>query len=115
MSYFKHNAIIITAWCHDTAVETHDKALELFDREMVSEIMISPYSGFESFMIGPDGGKETREASGDFDDKRTDFIQWLHRYNNACSDSDDKIPVCFVEVSYGGDDARTNIEAYNNE
>lgn len=115
MSKFKHHAIIVTCWDNDAAVETRDKAMCLFHPEMVTPIIESPYGGFKSFMVVPDGGKETRNMSSIYDEARELYVKCLHAYNVDCAKSDDKIPVDFIEVSFGGDDARSNIENYNNE
>lgn len=56
--------------------KTHEKAKELFG-PLVSEFITSDFNGYKTFMIAPDGSKEGREETDEFDHKRQELADYI--------------------------------------
>lgn len=90
-----HHHVIVVTCCAEEKIEIgYWKAVGIFGDGRVSTIMKSPWNGYYSFFIGPDGSKEGWPESSEGDSQREEFIEWLDgkENNEWCSG---------VEVSYG--------------
>lgn len=76
MGHFRHDVIIVTDFEKEPVQAARQKAVELFG-DLVTPIVSSPHNGFYTFFIGPDGGKEGREFSDDFDARRKQYREYL--------------------------------------
>lgn len=94
MGTFSHNAIVVTCWDNDHLIDAHEKAEEVFEGDLVSEIVAGQINGYSSFFVAPDGSKEGWEASKERDVQRDEFTSWLHdnRERNYCA---------WIEVMFG--------------
>lgn len=99
MGYIRHHAIILT---HYDRAEIDDarRFAELcnLNPTPVSE---SPYNGYLTFFIPPDGSKEGWSQSNDGNEERKrlkQFIRKRHQYMD------------WTEISYGGDDGHSLVE-----
>ncbi len=93
MGWHQHHCIVLTSSEEDIEL-ARDKALELFESNLVSDILNSKSNGYYTLVITPDGSKEGWEKSNDNDLKRTEFVAWLKREMKQTD---------FVEVQFGGD------------
>lgn len=108
MGYIRHHAIIVTTWKKELLSLAHEKAKEIF-RITVSEIIRSPLNDYYSFFIAPDGSKEERSDSYEGDKKRKQFIEWIHE--QVYEDGGNALK--FVEVFYGDDGGKSQVETHN--
>lgn len=97
MGYRRHHAIIVTG-CD--LKQVHKKAKKIFPQ--VSEILPPLINFTESFFIPPDGSKEGWADSNEGDDRRQEFIIYLHR--KTCD---------WVEVQYGDDEGINKVVRAN--
>jgi len=81
MGYMKHHSIIVTAWDEDKIKEAHNKAMELFDNKLISELVDGVTNSYKSFFIAPDGSKEGWTESIVYDGARGKFLNWLWKQN----------------------------------
>jgi len=100
MGYIKHNAIVVTSWDDEELEKIHNKAKEIFNEQLVSELVKGVINGQCSFFIAPDGSKEGWETSQECDVMRETFTEWL-RTEGRMND--------YVEVRFGGDDGQAYI------
>jgi len=95
MSYIKHDAVIATG-CRSTFIA----ACETFRNETRSEhrkFILGPVhgiNGFVTFVISPDGSKESWETSDELDGLRAAFVAIAKEHGASV-----------VEVRFGGDDS----------
>lgn len=101
MGTTKHHVIIVTAYNEQDIFKPHDRAKELFG-ELVTPINRSAYNEHYTFCICPDGSKQGRGWSDDFDLKRLLYKIWLDdfkvQFGNITTN-----PLLFFEVSYGSE------------
>ena len=102
MSYTKHHAIIVTGtWAQARDLRsTVYNIIALQDgpeivRLPVSYLMVSQINGYASFLVGPDGGNEFRDASAIGDSLRDLIIRALRNS-----------PTSWAEVQYGDQDGQ---------
>jgi len=95
MGMINHHAIVITSWDSQSITDALNKAKEIGLYTTV--IGASAVNGYLSFLVCPDGSKEGRELSSDFDAKRLEFKKWLRM---MCSDD---MHLEWVEISYSND------------
>lgn len=94
MGYIRHHAIIVTGNIEDVE-RAHKRALEIFKKEQVTNILPPATNGYSTFLIGPDGSKQGWETSNQGDDNRDDFIRYLKI---------SKYEFDWVVIQYGDDD-----------
>lgn len=94
MGYIKHNTIVVTTY-KDDIINYHNKANEIFDNKLVSNIVHGLTNGQSSFFIAPDGSKEGWETSNNCDKLREKFLDYLN-FNNVRPN--------YIEIIFGGDD-----------
>jgi hypothetical protein len=107
MGYIRHHTIVLTHWQKEKIVKAHKKALEIFDNQLVSDLVEGTRNEQVSFFIAPDGSKEFWPESYKFDKCRKDFITFLN--------SNKEVEwIKWVEVSIGDDniDEDTRIKNY---
>jgi hypothetical protein len=103
MGYMRHHGILITGFDKERVQVAHQKAREIFDETLVSEIKESVINGYYSFAIFPDGSKEGWTDSDRGDQNRVEFIAWLQ----AQLYEDKSSPYDWVLVQYGDDELET--------
>lgn len=113
MKTTQHNAVIITAFDKENAIEIREKIISIikkYEKEYVikanftnavSEVKKSVINEDYSFCLFPDGSKEGWSTSNEFDKIRTEIREYLNG-NETCY---------WVEVSYG--EIGSNIIAYS--
>ncbi len=94
MGMIVHNAIMVTECSESCMEKAYTKAKEIFG-DLCSEIINSPFNGYQSFFIAPDGSKEGWEDSDIFDRKRGDFFEWW---------TEQGLSGDVVELTYGNSD-----------
>jgi hypothetical protein len=102
MGTFQHHVIIVTGFdLPEFKFEViHNKAKEIFNKEipyysdinLVTEIMESNVNEWKTFFIAPDGSKEFWEHSITYDQRRSEFINYMKSTDGICE--------CIL-VSYG--------------
>ncbi len=93
MGTIQHHAFVVTGHS-DNIWKAHEEANRAFGGiASVTSVVPSPWNGFASFMIAPDGSKEEWKHSDDGDLARAKFVKWL-RENDLYR---------WVEVTYGAD------------
>ena len=103
MGYMQHRTIIVTAW------EKHihlirRKALEIFPKCLVSNIM-NPKLNSDAFLcIASDGSKEGWDESNIGDKRRDAFMKWLDAERIS-----DRLCVSYIEVQNYDDGQRRRI------
>lgn len=112
MGYMRHHAIIVSTSDEKFAAEALKQALEIFgDNGQVGPPMKSPVNKYSTFLIGPDGSKESWTDSEDGDSCRAAMIAWLDnkRYDDGSS------PLEWVEIQYGDEMGETVIVSHSDE
>ncbi len=111
MGYHIHHSIVVTSWEKKHLGMAHEKAVEIFPQELVSEIQGSIRNGYKSFFVAPDGSKEGWKESDEMDVKRREFMKWA----KAASSFD--VWIDAVEVAFGGDEGELNtrVVSHNEE
>lgn len=104
MGYIRHHAIVVTTWNEDKLAEAHDRATAIGLRP--TPIAEHQVNGGGSFLIPPDGSKEGWSDSEEGDNRRAQFRSWLR----GTDSSDGGHYIEWVEVAYGNDDGRADIE-----
>lgn len=66
-----------------------------------TDIMDSPYNGYMTFFIPPDGSKEGWQPSNDGDEERNRFKRFIRKRH---------LYLDWTEISYGGDDGYSKVE-----
>ena len=107
MGYMRHHSIAVTSW-KETITEIHEEAKKQFG-ELVSEIIFSPWNGYKSFFIAPDGSKEGWDESIEYDVKRHNFIKYLSGF--AYGDGSSSVRYC--EYYWSDDDKKCGIINFN--
>lgn len=109
MGYIRHHAIVVTGhdeWAHDSTLPTiHEARDAAVDAGCVAvtDVAVSPVNGYASFLVAPDGSKESWKESDEGDTARGQFIEWLRRRGDGGYYD-------WVEVVLGADDAEALIE-----
>lgn len=98
MGYLKHNAIVVTSWDQKSMKTAHDKAVEILGA-LVSPLINGVVNSQISFFVAPDGSKEGWSDSNKYDEKRSQYLDWL--IENCI--------VSYIEVRFGGDDDHESI------
>lgn len=75
MGYIRHHAIVVVGFDRERVEKAHVKAIEL--GMQVTNIVTSSINAYESFMVTPDGSKESWEESDAGDARRDEYIAWL--------------------------------------
>lgn len=103
MGYMRHHGFLVTCYKRSLIDEArlHAEALGL----VVSPVVESPWNGYTSFAVFPDGSKEGWEPSDEHDAARSSFATWLHRQRY----SDGSTPLDWIEVQYGDDNGEADI------
>lgn len=99
MGFIRHHAMIVTDWDTDRIQDLHRFAT--LCNLNPTPIMDSPYNGFRTFFIPPDGSKEGWQHSHDGDEERRRFKQFIRKRHPYCD---------WTEISYGGDDGHSQVE-----
>lgn len=100
MGYIRHQAIVVTG--RDNSAHGGTNCIGVARGRAValgllcSEIVAGGVNGYLSFLIAPDGSKEGRKTSDDFENLRAEWIRQT-RESESCVD--------WALVSFGGDDA----------
>jgi hypothetical protein len=113
VGYIRHHAIIVTGSNGDFIRRAHMEARVIAERHSIGgygEAIVSPLvgpfmNGAESFFVAPDGSKEGWAMSGDGDEFREEFVEWLR----AQAYDDGSSPLAWVEVQYGDDNRVTAV------
>lgn len=104
MGYMRHHAIIVTSWNSDMLHDAQQVAKEILAAadlpDLTSPIILSYTNGYGTFIVAPDGSKESWGTSNSGDDARDKFIEWLdaQRFGDGSSSLD------WAEVQYGDED-----------
>lgn len=109
MGYIKHHAIVVTSWNDESINLARNKAVEIFDPQMVSDIVEGVTNSQFSFFIGPDGSKEGWIDSNTGDIKRDSFIEWIHTIDYE----DGSNSLAYAELFFGEDNGKAAIERHN--
>jgi hypothetical protein len=104
MGYMRHHTIVVTSWDAPRIEAAHTKALELFERRLVSEITPLAVNHYRSFFIAPDGSKEGWPESDENDEARQAFIEYLQDVGGG---EDGYID--WVAVQFGDDEHETKL------
>lgn len=104
MGSIKHHTIIVSTNFAKEILLLHKEAIRIFGK-LVSPIVPSNRNDYQSFFVGPDGGKEEWQISEVGDEKRREFVELL----NAVSENEDGGYLTFVEVSFGDEDGGAEI------
>ena len=111
MGYIRHNAMIVTGGNYEEAKVkfnmVYQKATELFGY-LVSEVISAKTNGYHSFFIAPDGSKENRDISDEYDKKRKQLANFI----NSLAYDDGSNGVSFVDVGFD-EDFCTKIDRQN--
>lgn len=97
MGYMRHHAIVVSGDLRPIeAARVEAEALGC----VVSPVVVSPYNGYCSFFVAPDGSKEGWGESDTGDQQRAAMVTLLRtRFGH---DGDELLD--WAEVSFGGDD-----------
>jgi hypothetical protein len=109
MGYIRHHSIVITSTDEDKLQEVYNKAIDLFKKGQVTNIIGPVINGYYSFFIGPDGSKEGWEDSDIGDKNREEIKKIINNY--VYEDGSNFINYC--EFFYGDDNKESNIINYN--
>ena len=114
MGYMRHHAIVVTGMLetHGAMLSIHaawDRAAEIFPH--ISSVVESEINGYGSFFVPPDGSKEGWAESGEGDERRTVFIEWLR----STTYEDGSSPLKWVEIQYGDDERETIVTAHSDD
>lgn len=104
MGYIKHHAIIVSAGRATHIEKSHQRAIDMFGKSMISELVHSPTNAYVSFFIAPDGSKEGWGDSDTGDEQRAEYIKYL----SMCEGYVD-----YVELFYGDDEGEAGIVNHN--
>ncbi|MCC7367912.1 MAG: hypothetical protein IT306_05795 [Chloroflexi bacterium] len=108
MGFDRHHVIAVTSYSRADIDRAHGAAIRIFEVEdphlgfglgMLTPIQTSPSNGWFTFFVGPDGGKESGDASKLGDARRAAFRAWLKSQNYEHGES----RYAWVEVYYGDD------------
>ncbi len=108
MGYIRHHAIAVTAISKENINEAYKNAIEIFGKELVTEIKTSVINKYYSFFVAPDGSKEGWEESDKYDKKRKEFIEWIKKVNKKYN-----ICLSYCEFYYGDDNGESKIVNHN--
>lgn len=103
MGYMRHHAIICTSCLPGYLEEARRVACEIFNGNLVTEMVRGMTNNYHSFCVMPDGSKENWETSNEYDGRRAAFIERLRDQYFA----DGSAPVVWAEVQFGDDDLKT--------
>ena len=67
MGYMRHHSIVVTYYDEQRIAPMHAKAVEIFGKDRVTEILPAATNGYVSFFIGTDGSKEGWDESKEGD------------------------------------------------
>lgn len=104
MGKIRHHAIIVTGSWIDPHLEIARVEAERIGLRP-THIIRSPWNGCGTVFIPPDGSKEFREESDEFDLFRAEFVGWLREYEEACAEYTFE----WAEIQYGDDDGNNLI------
>ena len=109
MGYYRSHTIAITSVFQDDVKEAHAKAKEIFDNQMVTEIISGTTNAQDSFFVAPDGSKEGWDESDKQDDNRKALIDWIDAHNDkkGCS------YIQYVEMYFADDNEMCEILKHN--
>lgn len=96
MGVVHHNVIIVTCMDGLDAIKLHSAAMDIFEgiAVQVTNVQVSPFNGYHTFMVGPDGSKERWPDSDEGDERRSKFREYLDdEYSGGVVEA--------VEVCYG--------------
>ena len=92
MGIIRHHAIVVTGY-GQRILQAYERATKL--GLTPTNVIVSEWNGYESFMISPDGVKESLEESSLFDGRRALFKEYLKANHKYFLD--------WVEIRYGSD------------
>lgn len=98
MGYRCHHAIIVSTNVPPELHKFYDEALKLFSLAGVSPIMHGPFNATDYFMVGPDGSRIGWAGSDLYNERRTQFIQFIE-----ATREEGGLMVQWVEVRWGYD------------
>jgi len=107
MGNFRHHAILVS-----DHVDEEGFWFAVYEAKKIFGVMPPVFhgdaEGVVSFLIPPDGSKEGRDISNEYDEKRARFVDWLkkHKDENGCRYVD------WIEIYYG-DQASDRAEILN--
>ena len=108
MSYYCHHAIIVSSSFPELLRFLRNKILGIPRLVLPVSNMVSS-GGYESFLVGPDGGKEGRSLSNSGNQQRDKVVEILSSFvDDERFDEDDIVMVEWAECKYGD-------EAYDNK
>lgn len=96
MGRIRHSAIVVTGSEMSDAVAAHKVAADL--GLIVTPVVPGTNNGYASFLICPDGSKESWDTSIANDKARYEWVKW------AGQPYPDKPYIDWVYVDFGGDD-----------
>lgn len=79
MSTTIHIAIAVTGFNNEDLKKAHAKAKEIFNNELVSEIIKGLVNNQATFFIAPDGSECTWDLAEECEQKRKQFFEWLSK------------------------------------
>jgi len=109
MGYMRHNAIVVTAWLSERAIEVHSTIKEIAENNGaicdISPLTSEAMNGYVSFLVAPDGSKEGWDTSNQGDKTRDKIIEYL----DSLRYGDGSTSFKYVEVQFGDDNRETKI------
>ncbi len=98
-----HRATIVTSWNGKMVGSAYAAAADLFSRDLLSGVFLSPVNHYHTFIILPCGSKTGWTEKADDDASRAEFMQWVSR--QCYDDGGNALEV--ADVQYGSDMTHT--------
>lgn len=95
MGNTKHDAIVVVSWNDVDLDRAWNKAKEL--ELPTSSIVVSPWNGYRSFLVAPDGSSVGWEEDITYEGRRAVFVEWM--LNNCYPDKSSSLD--FVTIEWG--------------
>jgi len=103
MGYMRHHAIIVSTFSDTAADKAHERAIELGCEP--SPILTSRVNAIYTFLIPPDGSKESWPESDEGEERREAFLDWI----NLRRHEDGSTVYDWALIQYGDEDADNRI------
>jgi len=94
-----HRATIVTSWNGALIGCAYAAAADLFSRDLLTGISLSPINQYHTFIILPCGSKTGWSEKDTDDAARAEFMQWVAR--QAHEDGSNSLEV--ADIQYGSD------------